>query len=115
MNFLDGVVRGGQVRGAGAEAVARAAGRGCRRRDGGASGLRPEHLTIDPAGDTHRVDLTEALGGVSYVYLKSPGGGASVIVEERGDERSRAGSAAGLSFDLARAYLFDAKSGLRIR
>ena len=28
-------------------------------------GIRPEHLTIDPAGDTHKVELTEALGGVS--------------------------------------------------
>jgi lactose/L-arabinose transport system ATP-binding protein len=40
-------------------------------------GLRPEHLTLDRSADTHRVDLTEALGGVSYAYLKSPGGGAS--------------------------------------
>ena len=112
MNFLDGVVRGGQVE---VPALKRSLALPVVMPADGTAvhlGLRPEHLTLDPSGDTHRVDLTEALGGVSYAYLKSPGGGASVIVEERGDERSRAGSAAGLSFDLGRAYLFDAKSGL---
>ncbi|MEL6206071.1 MAG: sn-glycerol-3-phosphate ABC transporter ATP-binding protein UgpC [Pseudomonadota bacterium] len=77
-------------------------------------GLRPEHAGIDPAGDTHTVDLTEALGGVSYAYLIGPGG-ARLIVEERGDVRSRAGDRVGLTFDPARAYLFDADSGVRLR
>jgi lactose/L-arabinose transport system ATP-binding protein len=36
-------------------------------------GLRPQHLKIGP-GDTHRVELTEALGGVSYVHLTAPSG-----------------------------------------
>ncbi len=35
-------------------------------------GLRPNHLTIVPDGDSHAVDLTESLGGVSYVYLNAP-------------------------------------------
>ena len=57
-------------------------------------GLRPEHLVIDPAGATHRVDLTEALGGVSYAYLLSATG-ERVIVEERGEDRVAAGETVG--------------------
>ena len=77
-------------------------------------GLRPEHLEIDPQGDTHKVDLAEALGGVSYAYLMSPSG-EKLIVEERGDERSRIGGQVGLRFEPRRAYLFDPKSGARMR
>ncbi|MCG3267094.1 ABC transporter ATP-binding protein [Yoonia sp. I 8.24] len=77
-------------------------------------GIRPEHVEIDPSGDTHTVELTEALGGVSYVHLKSDSG-AKIIVEERGDERSRAGIRVGISFPLERAMLFDRKTEQRIR
>ena len=77
-------------------------------------GLRPEHLSIDPGGSTHRVELTEALGGVSYAHLVSPTG-ERVIVEERGDERAAAGETVGLIHDAKTLKIFDAGSGLRIR
>lgn len=77
-------------------------------------GLRPEHLSIDPEGSTHRVDLTESLGGISYAYLESETG-ERIVVEERGDERSREGEVVGVSFDASRAYVFDAKTEARIR
>ena len=77
-------------------------------------GLRPEHLEIDPRGSTHKVDLAEALGGVSYAYLMSPSG-EKLIVEERGDERSRIGGQVGLTFEPRRAYLFDRTTGARLR
>ena len=77
-------------------------------------GLRPEHLVIDPAGDTHTVDLSEALGGVSYAYLVSETG-EKIIVEQRGDEHATEGSKVGLKLDLDRAMLFDAGSELRLR
>ena len=77
-------------------------------------GARPEHLAIDPAGDSHRVELTESLGGVSYAYLTSAAG-EKVIVEERGDERVTEGAQVGLVIDPARLFLFDAKTELRIR
>ena len=77
-------------------------------------GLRPEHLAIDPAGATHRVELTEALGGVSYAYLVSATG-ERVIVEERGEDRAASGSTVGLVHDARRLRVFDAGSGLRIR
>jgi lactose/L-arabinose transport system ATP-binding protein len=77
-------------------------------------GVRPEHLTVDPGGDTHSVELTEALGGVSYAYLTGPTG-EKLIVEERGDERTRAGGRVGVAFDVDRAMVFDRESGLRLR
>ncbi|MCU0907942.1 MAG: sn-glycerol-3-phosphate ABC transporter ATP-binding protein UgpC [Rhodobacteraceae bacterium] len=76
-------------------------------------GLRPEHLSV-AAGDGLALDMTEALGGVSYAYLTAPTG-ERLIVEERGDHRSSAGGRAGVTFDPGRAYLFDAKTEARIR
>ena len=77
-------------------------------------GLRPEHVDIDPGGDTHAVDLTEALGGVSFAHLVSDTG-EKLIIEERGDVRSTTGARVGLRFDPARAYLFDSGTGMRLR
>jgi lactose/L-arabinose transport system ATP-binding protein len=76
-------------------------------------GLRPEHLSIGP-GAALRVDMAEALGGVSYAYLTADSG-ERIIVEERGDARTAPGGQAGVAFDPARAYLFDAKTGARLR
>ncbi len=77
-------------------------------------GLRPEHLSLDPAGDTFRVDLTESLGGVSYAYLQAPTG-ERIVVEERGDDRVSEGDSVGLNFETERVYLFDAETEMRIR
>ncbi|SFR40494.1 ABC transporter ATP-binding protein [Litoreibacter janthinus] len=77
-------------------------------------GIRPEHLEIDPKGDTHMVDMTEALGGVSYAHLLSDTG-EKIIVEERGDDRSQEGARVGLKFPVERAMLFDRASEARIR
>ncbi|MEM7644576.1 MAG: sn-glycerol-3-phosphate ABC transporter ATP-binding protein UgpC [Pseudomonadota bacterium] len=76
-------------------------------------GMRPEHLEIGP-GDGLSVDLTEALGGVSYAYLTA-GSGEKLIVEERGDIRSNEGDRVGLSIDPARVMLFDAATEQRLR
>ncbi len=114
MNFLDGTVSGGKI-------TVPALRQDCAvdvslPGDGAAVslGLRPEHLVIDPAGDTHSVELTEALGGVSYAYLMSDTG-EKIIVEERGDVRSEEGTRVGLTLDLPRAMVFDATSEARIR
>jgi lactose/L-arabinose transport system ATP-binding protein len=77
-------------------------------------GIRPEHIEIDPSGNTHSVELTEALGGVSYVHLKSKSG-QKIIVEERGDIRTDEGSRVGVIFALERTMLFDRKTEARIR
>ena len=76
-------------------------------------GTRPEHMVLT-AGDTHRVDLTEALGGVSYAHLVAPTG-EKIVVEERGETRAREGDMVGVGFDAEKAMLFDAESGQRLR
>jgi len=78
------------------------------------AGIRPEHLTIDPNGDSLRVDLVESLGGVSFAYLVADTG-ERIVVEERGDERVTAGQTVGVTFDADRMYLFDAETEMRIR
>jgi lactose/L-arabinose transport system ATP-binding protein len=77
-------------------------------------GMRAEHLAVDPAGDTHTVDLTESLGGVSFVYLTSDTG-ERIVIEERGDDRSVEGARVGVTIDKSRLYLFDAQTEVRIR
>ncbi len=114
MNFVSGRITGGGVDAPGFGGhVARPL---AAAYDGTAvtAGLRPEHLSLDPAGTTHVVDLTESLGGVSYAYLKS-NSGEKIVVEERGDERIKEGATVGLVFDPSRVYLFDAKTEKRIR
>ncbi len=113
MNFLDGQITAGGVEVPGLKETVKlpvtmpSAGTQVQ------IGLRPEHLLMIK-GDTHKVELTEALGGVSYAYLVTPTG-EKMIVEERGDERSRIGDTVGLSFEPERAMLFDAQTEARIR
>jgi lactose/L-arabinose transport system ATP-binding protein len=75
-------------------------------------GLRPQHLRI-VAGDTHRVDLTEALGGVAYVHLTAPTG-EKLIVERHDQVTLEPGTKVGLGYDAKDAMLFD-KTGARLR
>jgi lactose/L-arabinose transport system ATP-binding protein len=77
-------------------------------------GLRPEHLTLDMGGVTHRVEMTENLGGVSYVYLSSLTG-ERLVVEGRGETRVKEGTPVGVTVDPARVYLFDAATEQRLR
>ena len=115
MNFLDGVVvDGGEIAVPGLQASVSVPVRLPGEGTDVSVGLRPEHLVIDPKGDTHVVEMTEALGGVSYAYLMSETG-EKIIVEERGDVRSEEGARVGLVLDLARAMVFDATSEARIR
>jgi len=113
MNFVDGVVEGEAVL---CEALGRVETSVALPADGTAVtlGLRPEHLDVTRDGKGFRVDLTEALGGVSYVYLVTDDG-TRLVVEERGDERSRKGQTLGLVFDPARILVFDKESGDRLR
>jgi lactose/L-arabinose transport system ATP-binding protein len=113
MNFLTGTAQGGTVTVAGMQAsfadVIPA------QHDGAVIvGLRAEHLAVDPAGDSHLVELTESLGGVSFVYLTCANG-EKIVVEERGDHRSAVGARVGVTIDKSRLYLFDARTEARIR
>ena len=113
MNFVEGTVRGGavEVPALGATLAPPVA----LPAEGAAVvlGLRPEHLEIGPGGALE-VDLTEALGGVSYAYLTSATG-ERLVVEERGDVRSDDGDRVGLGIDPARIMAFDAGTGARLR
>lgn len=77
-------------------------------------GIRPEHMTVDPSKSHLTVEITEALGGVSYTYLTALNGDR-LIVEERGDERSAPGDRVGLTIRADKALLFDLASGVRLR
>ncbi|HHS94547.1 MAG TPA: sn-glycerol-3-phosphate ABC transporter ATP-binding protein UgpC [Rhodobacterales bacterium] len=114
MNFLEGVVGEGgvSVPGMGFDLAPQVTLPEPGRRV--VVGLRPEHLEIDASGETHRVELTEALGGVSYAHLLAPSGEA-MVVEERGDVRSAAGTQVGLRIPAEKIFLFDAETETRIR
>ncbi|GAA6181391.1 sn-glycerol-3-phosphate ABC transporter ATP-binding protein UgpC [Shimia sp. NS0008-38b] len=77
-------------------------------------GARPEHIEMDQSADQLTIELTEALGGVSYCYLTGPND-TRLIIEERGDNRSSEGQTVGLSIPTERLYLFDPETGSRLR
>ncbi|UWQ18796.1 ABC transporter ATP-binding protein [Jannaschia sp. M317] len=113
MNFLAGTVKGGAVE---VPALAATVSPQVTLPAEGSKvivGMRPEHLELSQGG-TLSVDLTEALGGVSYAYLTAPTG-EKMIVEERGDVRSNDGDKVGLSIDPSRIMVFDAQTEARIR
>ncbi len=115
MNFFEGTVEAGGVRvpGLGDQVVAtkvKLPGAGSKV----ILGLRPNHILIDPDAATHHVDLTESLGGVSYVYLNAKNGDR-IIVEAREDQPVPHGSEVGVTFDAAHAMVFDAKTEARLR
>ena len=114
MNFLGGTVVDGAVAVPALQANVNPGATLPPPGTGVALGLRPEHLVIAREGATHRVELTEALGGVSYAYLVAENG-ERVTVEERGDDRVSTGETVGLTCELRHLRLFDAESGLRIR
>jgi lactose/L-arabinose transport system ATP-binding protein len=115
MNFVRGTVDGGAVRAPGFSAAPISPA--CTLPPAGSEvilGLRPGHLALDLTGATHRVDLTEALGGVSYVYLTADTG-ERVVVESREDRPAREGSRVGLSFRPEQVLAFDARTERRLR
>ena len=81
-------------------------------------GIRPQHLSVDPAGSTHRLDMTEALGGVSFMHLTSPTG-EKLVIEAHDDQHVgpgvQRGAMVGVTMDPLQVLAFDAKSGLRLR
>jgi lactose/L-arabinose transport system ATP-binding protein len=114
MNFVNGTVRGGAIDvpafGGSVQPETKLPAEGTEV----IVGLRPEHAEIDVSGDTFKVELTEALGGVSYAYLTATTG-ETLIFEERSDSRSKEGETVSLRYEPRRLYIFDAKSEKRIR
>ena len=77
-------------------------------------GLRPQDLQVDLSGLTHRVEITEALGGVSFLHLTAASG-EKLVIEAKGDTVVPSGTAVGIRFDPAALLAFDARTGLRLR
>ncbi len=77
-------------------------------------GLRPQHLSLDLKGKTHRVEMTEALGGISFMHLTGPSG-ERLILESRDDPSVKMGDMVGIAFDPVNVMTFDAKDGRRLR
>lgn len=76
-------------------------------------GLRPQHLMLTE-GASHKVEMTEALGGVSYLHV-SAATGEKLVIESRDNPRVRLGDQVGITFDPAHLMGFDAATELRLR
>jgi lactose/L-arabinose transport system ATP-binding protein len=76
-------------------------------------GLRPQHLSVT-GGATHKVELTEALGGVAYIHVTGPTG-EKLVVESKDDPKVGPGDMVGIAFDPSHVFAFDAASGVRLR
>ena len=76
-------------------------------------GLRPQHLKLAKSGNLE-VEFTEALGDISYVYLKTVNG-ERVIVESRDEKLPVNGSKVGIEVIPSKALFFDPKTQLRVK
>ena len=76
---------------------------------GGAIGLRPESITVRNTGATPvpgQVDLVEALGAETLIYVSTPGG-AQFVARQNDRTGLRAGDAVSLDIDASQAHWFD--------
>ncbi len=76
---------------------------------GGAIGLRPENITVRNTGATAvpgQVDLVEALGAETLIYVSTPGG-AQFVARQNDRTSLRAGDAVSLDIDASQAHWFD--------
>ena len=79
--------------------------------EGGFVGLRPEHLSLCPPGQGQvrgRVELLEALGAETLIYVGTPEG-AQLVARQNSRSALKAGDEVGLQIDLEAAHLFDAQ------
>jgi lactose/L-arabinose transport system ATP-binding protein len=77
-------------------------------------GLRPQHIQIC-AGNTHRVEMTEALGGVTYIHLTTATH-EKLVVEVHDTPTAKLGTTVGIKIDATHALVFeDSTRGLRLR
>ncbi len=115
MNFIGGVTEGGGK--VAAKGLSTSVPLSVGLPGGGADvtlGIRPQFLTVDLGGSTHRVEMTEALGGISFLHLTAPSG-EKLVIEAKGDMVVAPGTSVGIGFDPANILAFDAKTGARLR
>jgi lactose/L-arabinose transport system ATP-binding protein len=115
MNFVAGVVEGaGSVASKGLGATVACSMTLPGKGEAVTLGLRPQHLSVVKGGGTHKVDMSEALGGISFIHLTAPTG-EKLIVELKDDPEVGPGDMVGVAFDAVNAMAFDAKDGRRLR
>ena len=76
-------------------------------------GLRPQHLSLIENGDLE-VEFTEALGDISYVYLKTPSG-ERIVVESREEKLPSSGAMVGIKAKTSKVLFFNPKTELRVK
>jgi lactose/L-arabinose transport system ATP-binding protein len=77
------------------------------------AGFRPQALRVE-GGTGHVVEMTEALGGVSFIHAAAPGQ-PKLVIETAGDRFERPGAPVAVVADPAALHLFDAETGARLR
>jgi len=77
-------------------------------------GIRPQDIELKTGEGSLRVDVTEELGGVSYIYLKTTSD-EKVVVESRGESQTKHGTDASIQFAADKVMLFNLESEQRIR
>ncbi|MEM7568003.1 MAG: sn-glycerol-3-phosphate ABC transporter ATP-binding protein UgpC [Pseudomonadota bacterium] len=86
-------------------------------------GVRPEHFADGGSAEMDlKVDVVEHLGGASFIYAEAAGGEARgateeppLVIESRDARGVREGEVFRVSFDPARALLFETQGGRRLR
>jgi len=78
-------------------------------------GIRPQHLTLNLKGKGLTVDLTEHLGGVTYVYLKTATNERFIVEASAETDAPALGSQVSVDFDTSNMMLFDVESEQRLR
>ena len=79
-------------------------------------GIRPEHIAMANGADFKinlRAEVTEQLGGESYIYAGSHSG-ERLVVQQQGYSPVKAGEDVAFTFNAEQTFLFD-KDGMRIR
>ena len=97
---------------AGADVAQFESGLGMPVPPGGYLGLRPESLTLSPAGGGQlqaRVELVEALGAETLVYVSTSRGTQLVARQNNTRDLPRVGDNVGVQIDRAAAHVFDAQ------
>ncbi|MEH7830553.1 ABC transporter ATP-binding protein, partial [Gemmobacter denitrificans] len=79
------------------------------------AGLRPQSLTLTP-GNTHRIDIIEALGGVTYLHLSALNSAEKIVVEARTEQPPQPATTAAITTNTNNIMIFENNSdGRRLR
>ena len=101
------------VSGQSADFVASLKGDAAAKGDKVTVGIRPEHWEVSDTGMNVTVDVSEELGGVTYLHTRMSDG-VEIVVERRGERDQLNGATVAISAAPQNVLLFD-KDGQRLR